>query len=154
MHSADIEKTAFRTHDGLYEFLVMPFGLCNTPATFQALMNDALRPFLRRFVLVFFDDILIYSESWADHLRHVRAVLSTLQQHQLFVKRSKCTFGVESISYLGHIISAAGVAMDPAKVQAVADWPQPRSVRVVQGFLGLAGYYRKFVREFGTIAAP
>ena len=117
-------------------------------------MHDVLCPFLRRFVLVFFDDILIYSESWADHLRHVRAVLSTLQQHQLFVKRSKCAFRVESISYLGHIISTAGVTMDPTKVQAVADWPQPRSVRVVQGFLGLAGYYRKFVREFGTIAAP
>ena len=154
MRADDVAKTAFRTHDGLYEFLVMPFGLCNAPATFQALMHDVLRPFLRRFVLVFFDDILIYSESWADHLRHVRAVLSTLQQHQLFVKRSKCTFGVESISYLGHIISAAGVAMDPAKVQAVADWPQPRSARAVRGFLGLAGYYRKFVGEFGTIAAP
>ena len=154
MRADDVAKTAFRTHDGLYEFLVMPFGLCNAPATFQSLMHDVLRPFLRRFVLVFFDDILIYSESWADHLRHVRAVLSTLQQHQLFVKRSKCAFGVESISYLGHIISAAGVAMDPAKVQAVADWPQPRSAWAVRGFLGLAGYYRKFVREFGTIAAP
>ena len=114
-------------------------------------MHDVLRLFLRRFVLVFFDDILIYSESWADHLRHVRAVLSTLQQHQLFVKRSKCAFGVDSISYLGHIISAAGVAMDPAKVQAVADWPQPRSARAVRGFPGLAGYYRKFAREFCTV---
>ena len=116
MRTDDVAKTAFRTHDGLYEFLIMPFGLCNVPVMFQALMHDVLRPFLCRFVLVFFDDILIYSESWADHLRHVRAVLSTLQQHQLFVKRYKCAFGVESISYLGHIISVAGVAMDPAKV--------------------------------------
>src|SRR6185503_8422254 len=136
MRAEDIAKTAFRTHDGLYEFLVMPFGLCNAPATFQALMNDILRPFLLRFVLVFFDDILIYSETWADHLRHVRTVFTVLHQHRLFVKRSKCAFGVESISYLGHTISAAGVAMDPAKVQAVAEWPQPRSARAVRGFLG------------------
>ena len=154
MKPEDIAKTAFRTHDGLYEFIVMPFGLCNAPATFQALMNDVLRPFLRRFVLVFFDDILIYSSSWADHLRHLRAVLTVLQQHQLFVKRSKCAFGASSISYLGHVISDTGVAMDPAKVQAVAEWPPPRSVRAVRAFLGLAGYYRKFVQDYGTIAAP
>nr|XP_040253242.2 uncharacterized protein LOC120969950 [Aegilops tauschii subsp. strangulata] len=154
MRAEDIPKTAFRTHDGLYEFLVMPFGLCNAPATFQALMNDLLRPYLRRFVLVFFDDILIFSETWADHLRHVRTVFTVLHQHRLFVKRSKCAFAVESISYLGHTISAAGVVMDPEKVQAVADWPQPRSARAVRGFLGLAGYYRKFVKEFGVVAAP
>jgi len=154
MNPADIDKMAFRTHDGLYEFLVMPFGLCNAPATFQALMNDVLRPFLRRFVLVFFDDILIYSSTWADHLGHLRAVPGMLLQHRLFVKRSKCSFGVSSIQYLGHIISADGVAMDPAKVQAVRDWPQPRSARAVRGFPGLAGHYRKFVRDYGTIAAP
>jgi hypothetical protein len=90
---------------------------------------------------------------WADHLRHLRVVLTVLQQHQLFIKRSKCAFGVQSISYLGHVISATGVAMDPAKVQAVSDWPQPRSARVVCGFLGLAGYYRKFVQHYGAIAA-
>ena len=154
MNPADVEKTAFRTHDGLSEFLVMPFGLCNAPATFQALMNDVLRPFLRRFVLVFFDDILIYSASLAEHLRHVRAVLTVLHQHRLFVKRSKCAFGVDSIAYLGHIISAQGVAMDPDKVQAVADWPQSCSAHAVRGFLVLAGYYRKFVKDFGAIAAP
>jgi hypothetical protein len=154
MRPEDAHKTAFHTHDGLYEFLVMPFGLCNAPATFQALMNDVLRAHLRRFVLVFFDDILIYSKSWADHLRHLRAVLTILRQHHLFVKRSKCSFGVDSVGYLGHIISAAGVAMDPAKVQAISAWPRPRSARAVRGFLGLVGYYRKFVHNYGTIAAP
>jgi hypothetical protein len=154
MRPEDVHKTAFRTHDGLYEFLVMAFGLCNAPATFQALMNDVLRPFLRRFVLVFFDDILIYSKTWADHLRHLRAVLDVLHQHRLFVKRSKCAFAAPSVAYLGHVISAAGVSMDPAKVQAIVDWPVPRSVRAVRGFLGLAGYYRKFVHNYGTVAAP
>ena len=131
MHPSDIEKTAFRTHEGLFEFLVMPFGLTNAPATFQALMNDVLRPFLRRFVLVFFDDILIYSNSWSDHLRHVRTVLRFLHQHKLFLKRSKCLFGESSIGYLGHVISAQGVAMDTQKVQAVAAWPVPRTVRAL-----------------------
>ena len=116
MRREDVHKTVFRTHNGLYEFLVMPFGLCNAPATFQALLNDVLRPFLRHFVLVFFDDILIYSMSWADHLRHLRAILRELCLHRLFVKRSKCAYGVPTVSYLGHVISAAGVAMDPAKV--------------------------------------
>jgi len=153
MRPSDVHKTVFRTHEGLYEFLVMPFGLCNAPATFQAPMNDVLRPFLRRFVLVFFDDILIYSETWTDHLRHLRAVLSMLPQHQLFVKSAKCAFGVASVAYLGHIISEAGVSMDPSKVQAIHDWPVPRSARAVRGFLGLAGYYRKFVRNIGTVAA-
>lgn len=154
MNTADITKTTFRTHDGLFEFMVMPFGLCNAPATFQALMNDILCPFLHRFVLVLFDDIVIYSDSWAAHLHHVRTILDTLDQHRLFFKRSKCAFGVTSISYLGHVISATGVAMDPDKVQAVSNWPQSRSARAMRGFLGLAGYYRKFIKNFGTIAAP
>jgi hypothetical protein len=154
MRQKDVHKTAVRTHDGLYEFLVMPFGLCNAPATFQALMNDVMRTYLRQFVLVFFDDILIYNTSWANHLRHLRVVLNTLCQHRLFVKRSKCSFGVDSIAYLGHVISAASVAMDPTKVQAIHDWPQPRSARAVRGFLGLASYYRKFVHNYGGIAAP
>jgi hypothetical protein len=99
MHPEDVAKTAFRTHERLYEFLVMPFGLCNAPATFQALMNEVLGPFLRRFVLVFFDDILIYSASWSEHLRHVRAVLTLFRDHCLFVKRSKCSFGETSVAY-------------------------------------------------------
>lgn len=154
MDDADIHKTAFCTHQGLFEFLVMPFGLTNAPATFQTLMNCVLKPFLRRFVLVFFDDILIYSPSYSEHLQHVRLVLRTLWGHRLFLKKSKCSFGAEQVAYLGHVISATGVAMDDMKVKAVLTWPVPRSVRAVRGFLSLAGYYRRFIRNFGSIAAP
>lgn len=153
MHPKDIDKTTFRTHQGLLEFLVMPFGLTNAPTTFQALMNDVLQPFLRRFVLVFFDDILIYSPTWTDHLCHVRLVLSTLQDHQLFLKKSKCFFGARSVAYLGHVISESGVAMDE-KVKAMLAWPVPTTVRAVRAFLGLVGCYRRFIRDYGAIAAP
>jgi hypothetical protein len=154
MHADDIEKTAFRTHEGHFEFLVMPFGLTNAPATFQSLMNTVLRPFLRKFVLVFFDDILIYSPSWSSHLQHINAVLSALRDHQLRLKRAKCSFAQPSVTYLGHVISADGVAMDHDKVAAVTTWPQPRSVRGLRGFLELAGYYRRFIKDYGVIAAP
>jgi hypothetical protein len=149
-----MEKTAFRTHEGLFEFLVMPFGLTNAPATFQALMNDVLRPFLRRFVLVFFDDILVYSSSWAEHLRHLHLVFTKLQEQALFVKRSKCAFGERMVAYLDHVISEDGVAMDTAKVRAVLDWSRPQSVRTVRSFLGLAGYYRRFIKDYGAIVEP
>jgi hypothetical protein len=121
MHPNDVHMMAFRTHQGLFEFLVMPFVPTNVSATFQVLMNDMLHPFLRRFVLVFFDDILIYSSSWSDHLCHVHTVLRTLQDRQLFLKMSKCEFGRPSVVYLGHVIFAAGVAMDQLKVQALLD---------------------------------
>jgi hypothetical protein len=153
-HSADIEKTALRTHHDHFEFLVMSFGLSNAPATFQALMNDVLHPFLRRFMLVFFDDILIYSTSWSEHLQHVGLVFTTLRAHGPLLKRSKCSFGALSVAYLSHVISTDGVAMDSDKVAAVASWPLPRSPRGVRGVLGLAGYYRKFIRDFSSIAAP
>ncbi|KAK1650839.1 hypothetical protein QYE76_068644 [Lolium multiflorum] len=154
MAPEDIHKMAFRTHEGLFEFVVMAFGLTNAHATFQALMNDVLGPFLRRFVLVFFDDILIYSSSWSDHLLHVKLVLEAMRTHQLYLKRSKCSFGEEYMAYLGHVISAEGVAMDSDKVLVVVDWPVPHTVQAVRGFLGLAGYYRKFIKGFDTIAAP
>jgi len=154
MHVDDIEKTAFRTHEGHFEFLVMPFGLTNAPATFQSLMNAVLQPFLRKFVLVFFDDILIYSPSWSQHLQHINMVLSALRDNQLKLKRSKCSFATSSVSYLGHVITAHGVAMDQDKVEAVSSWPQPHSPRGLRGFLGLAGYYRRFIQNYRTIAAP
>jgi hypothetical protein len=154
VHEDDISKTAFHTHHGHFEFMVMPFELSNAPSTFQALMNMVLKPFLRRCVLVFFDDILIYSSSWTEHLQQLRAVLDTLRAHQLHIKHSKCTFAAPIVDYLGHVISEHGVAMDQQKVEAVAAWPQPRSARDLRDLLGLAGYYRRFIKGFGTIAAP
>ena len=117
-------------------------------------MNDVLRLFLRQFMLVFFDDILIYSASWAEHLAHIRAVLTVLQENKLFLKRSKCSFAEPTVAYLGHVVSGQGVAMDVSKVQAILDWPTPSSVRALRGFLGLARYYRRFIKDFGSIAGP
>jgi hypothetical protein len=151
MHPDDIAKTAFRTHHGHYEFLVMSLGLSNALATIQALMNDVLCPFLCRFILVFFNNILIWS--WAERLQHVRIVLNTLRAHHLHLKRSKCSFGASSVVDLGHIITKNSVAMDSHKVAAVTSWPAPHSTRVLCGLLRLASYYRKFISDFGTIAA-
>jgi hypothetical protein len=154
MDPADVHKTPFRTHEGLFEFLVISFGLTNAPATFQALLNTLLRPFLRRFILVFFDDILIFSPSWAEHLRHVQLVLSTLQEQCLFIKRSKCSFGTHTVAYLNHVISVDGVAMDEQKIQAMVDWLVPCTMHAMRAFLGLAGYYRWFIHDSGDIATP
>ncbi|KAL4324042.1 hypothetical protein GQ457_11G007640 [Hibiscus cannabinus] len=150
----DIIKTAFRTHEGHYKFLVMPFGLTNAPSTFQATMNDMLLPYLRKFVLVFLDNILIYSGGWQEHLLHVRQVLQTLRDNGFVAKRSKCAFSQEKVEYLGHVVSRNGLAVDPMKVRAIRVWPQPTNVKGVRSFLGIAGYYRKFIRRFATIAAP
>nr|GEV63184.1 Ty3/gypsy retrotransposon protein [Tanacetum cinerariifolium]GEV63232.1 Ty3/gypsy retrotransposon protein [Tanacetum cinerariifolium] len=150
----DRYKTTFRTHHRLYEWLVMPFSLTNAPATFQALMNDVCRLYLRKFVLVFFDDILIYSSTWQLHLEHLTVVLRCLQDHHLYAKLSKCAFGQQRIEYLGHIVTAPGVEMDNAKVAAVANWPIPTSVSQLRAFLGLTGYYRRFIRQYASIAHP
>jgi hypothetical protein len=154
MKEADIPKTTFRTHEGHYEFLVMPFGLCNAPSTFQSLMNHVFHPFLRHFVLVFFDDILIYRKTWTDHLTHVDRVLHLLSQHQLFLKQSKCAFGASEVEYLGHLVGKDGVRVDLKKIEAMQDWPHPKTLKILRGFLGLTGYYRKFVKNYGKIAAP
>ncbi|KAK8916726.1 hypothetical protein KSP39_PZI022713 [Platanthera zijinensis] len=154
MKEEDVHKTAFRTHDGHYEFLVMANGLTGGPSTFQANMNEIFRSFLRRFVLIFFDDILIYSATWEDHLLHVAQVFSTLRQHQLYAKRSKCYFGQPEVEYLGHLVSVEGVKADPRKIENMLSWPRPLTIRALRGFLGLTGYYRRFVRDYGKIARP
>lgn len=154
MHPDDVAKTAFRTHHGHFEFLVMPFGLTNAPSTFQALMNEILKPLLRRCVLVFFDDILIFSRTETEHLQHVCAVFLILEQHGLVLKRSKCSFGERRLHYLGHVIEKGVVSMDKGKIQAVQEWPRPRSIKALRGFLGLTGYYRRFIHNYGVIAAP
>lgn len=128
---ADIEKTAFHTHHGHYEFSIMPFGLTNAPATFHATMNYLFQELLRKFVIVFFDDILVYSKTRETHLQHLEAVLELLQQNCFYIRAAKCEFGVPSLTYLGHIISATGVRPDPEKIEAVKSWPQPKTVKQV-----------------------
>ena len=129
------------------EFLVMPFGLTNAPSTFQSLMNDVFRPYLRRFVLVFFDDILVFSSTLEHHLEHLRIVLELLQQHRLYAKRSKCVFGCPEVEYLGHIISSQGVSADPRKTTAMVTWPTPTSVKAFEGILGFDWLLQKIHQE-------
>lgn len=150
----DVPKTAFRTRYGHFEWRVMPFGLTNAPATFQALMNRILQPFLDKFVVVYLDDILIYSKTPEEHLEHVAKVLEVLQQSQLYVGLDKCAFGLREVDFLGHIVSANGIKPDPKKIQAVLDWPVPRNVHDVRSFLGLTGYYRRFIRHYAHKALP
>jgi hypothetical protein len=147
-------KTAFQTHFGQFEFRVMAFGLTGAPGTFQFAMNSTLAPRLRKYVLVFFDDILIYGATYEEHIVHIRSVFDLMAQDQWKIKLSKCSFAQRKISYLGHIISEKGVGTDPDKEAVVASWPTPSSAKELQSFLGLAGYYRKFVRNFGIISKP
>lgn len=150
----DIQKTAFRTRFGLHEFTVLPFGLTNAPATFMRLMNHVLRPFLDKFVVVFLDDICVFSPDPETHLQHLDQVLTALAANDLRVKLSKCSFGRKELEFLGHLVGAAGVRPDPKKLKAVQDWPTPTDTTAVRSFIGFANFYRKFVHNFTTLAAP
>ncbi|KAL0551917.1 hypothetical protein IC582_011010 [Cucumis melo] len=150
----DVPKTAFRSRYGHYEFIVMSFGLTNAPAVFMDLMNRVFREFLDTFGIVFIDDILIYSKTEAEHEEHLRIVLQTLRDNKLYAKFSKCEFWLKQVSFLGHMVSKAGVSVDPAKIEAVTGWTRPSTVSEVRSFLGLAGYYRWFVENFSLIATP
>ncbi|KAK8658831.1 hypothetical protein V6N13_029050 [Hibiscus sabdariffa] len=151
---ADVPKTAFRTRYGHYEFLVMPFGLTNAPAAFIDLMNRVFRPHLDKFVVVFIDDILVYSKSEAEHRDHLRIVLQTLQDNQLYAKLNKCEFWLSQVSFLGHVVSATRIHVDRKKIEAIVEWRSPKNIGEVRSFLGLACYYRRFVKGFSMLAAP
>jgi hypothetical protein len=154
IRASDIPKTAFSTRYGLYEYLVMSFGLTNAPAYFMYLMNSVFMPELDKFVVVFIDDILVYSKSEEEHAGHLHVVLQRLREHRLYAKLSKCDFWLKEIKFLGHTISQAGIAIDPDKVQEVMNWKPPTTVRQIQSFLGLAGYYQRFIPDFSRIAKP
>jgi hypothetical protein len=154
MREHDVHKTTFRCHYGHYEFLVMPFGLTNAPTTFQSCMNHVFNKQLRKFLLVFFDDLLIYSRTWEDHLKHVDEVLSIMEKQSLYAKESKCEIGMTEVLYLGHIIGAKGVQVHQEKIQAIIDWPTPKTLTKLKGFLGICSYYRRFVKGFSQLCAP
>ena len=154
MKDVDVPKIAFRTRYGHYEFLVTPFRLTNAPTAFMDLMNRMFRPYLDQFVVVFIDDILVYSRDEQEHEQHLKIVLQTLREKKLYAKLSKCDFWLKEVSFLGHIVSAEGIRVDPAKIEALVNWKPPQSVTEVKIFLGLAGYYRGFVKGFSIIAFP
>ncbi|GJR71834.1 reverse transcriptase domain-containing protein [Tanacetum coccineum] len=154
VHEEDIPKTAFRTRYGHFEFTVMPFGLTNAPAVFMDLMNRVCKPYLDKFVIVFIDDILIYSKSKEEHEVHLRLVLELLRKEKLYAKFSKCEFWLQEVHFLGHVVNQNGIHVDPGKIEAVKNWEAPTSPTGVRSFLGLAGYYRRFIANFSRIAKP
>jgi hypothetical protein len=144
MKEEDILKIVCKTYEGHYEFLGMPFSMCNAPSTFQSLMSHIFHPFLHDFSLVFFDDILIYSKTWQAHLSHVDQVLHLFFKHKLFLKQTKCDFGASKVEYFGDTVSKDSVRVDPKKIEAMKDWSCPKNIKILHGLLGLMGYYRKF----------
>lgn len=151
---SDVEKTAFNSKYGHFEFLVMPMGLCNAPATFQTLMNSIFYDHLDDFVVVYIDDLLVFSKNREDHLRHLEIVLSRLKAHQLYIGRAKCHFMASEIDFLGLIVSQQGIHVDPERIRAVQEWPRPKTVSDLRSFVGLLQYFRRFIKDFSSIAAP
>ena len=154
VRETDIPKTTFRTRYGHFEFTVMAFRLTNAPTTFMNLMHRVFQPYLDQFVVVFVDDILIYSQSEWEHEDHLRIVLQLLRDHQLYAMFSKCEFFLTEVRFVGHVVSTSGVSVDLDKVEAVMSWERPKSVFEIRSFLGLAGYYRRFIEDFSRLAAP
>src|SRR3954462_4617787 len=154
VRDVDIPKTAFITRYGSYEYTVMSFGLTNAPATFLRLMNSIFMEYLEKFVVVYLNDSLIYSKNDEEHAEHLRLVLMKLREHRLYAKFSKCEFWLPEVTYLGHVISAKGIAVNLERVQAVLDWTPPESVKQVRSFLGLASYCRRFIEKFSKVAKP
>ncbi|KAD2393271.1 hypothetical protein E3N88_40248 [Mikania micrantha] len=150
----DIPKTAFRTRYGHYEFLVMPFGLTNAPAVFMDLMNRVCKPYLDKFIIVFIDDILIYSKTQEEHKEHLQLALEQLRQKKLYAKLSKCDFWIREVKFLGHVVNEQGINVDRSKIEAIKNWGAPKTPTEVRHFLGLAGYYRRFIEGFSKIAQP
>lgn len=150
----DKHKTAFHCHYRHYEFLVMSFGLTKEPATFQSCMSHIFNKQLCKYVLVFFDDIPIYNKTWEEHMGHLDEVLGIMEVQSLFAKMSKCEFGLTEILYLGHVIGIDGVKVHQGKIQAILDWPTPRNITNLRAFLGLCGYYRRFVKGYSQLVAP
>ena len=138
-------KTAFKTNEGLYEWMVMPFGLSNAPSTFMRLMNQVLKPFIGKFVVIYFDDILIYSKTEAAHYNHVREILAMLQANELYINLKKCSFLIDKLLFLGYVVNADGIHVDEDKVRVVREWPTPKTMNDVRSFHGLATFYRRFV---------
>ena len=150
----DAWKTTFNTKQGLYEWLVMPFGLTNAPATFIRVMNDVLKPFIDDFVIVYFDDVLVFSKTWEEHLKHVKQTLDVLKKENLYVKLPKCEFGKTYLNQLGHIVGGGELKIDPSKVEVIVSQPKPKSTIEVRSFLGATQYWRKFIANFSLIATP
>ena len=154
VREVDVPMTAFRTRYGHYEFLVMPFGVTNAPSTFMALMNRVFFEQLDQFVVVFIDNILVYSKTLEDHVVHLRSVLETLRQHHFYAKLSRCEFWMEQVAFLGHVLTGDGLSVDPEKIVKVKEWHVPRTVSEIRSFMGLAGYYRRFIQDFSKFATP